>query len=212
MSLFVDLGERVLLERGGDRLGSRLAPISSPLRWPLLGMKPLADTPKMQTPPSRRGQSRTRRHSALPGPADGQSILELALVLPILLLLLVGAIEVGRFAYYSILVGNAARAGAQYGAQNLATAADKNGIQTAALNDGQNVTGLTVPTATIQPLCGCNGTSLSTACPATGCTKPDHPLVYIQVTASGTFNSLFKYPGVPTSVTVNSTEKMRVAQ
>jgi Flp pilus assembly protein TadG len=139
----------------------------------------------------------------------GQSVLEFALVLPIMLLLLIGVIEVGRFAYFSILVANAARAGAQYGAQGLATAADTPGIQAAAENDGQNLPQLTV---TASQACGCNGAGLSGTCPATGCTLPNHPLVYVQVQASGTFNSLFNYPGLPPSFTVSSTEKMRVAQ
>jgi Flp pilus assembly protein TadG len=142
-------------------------------------------------------------------PEHGQSIVELALVIPVLLLLLVGIIEVGRFAYYSILVANAARAGAQYGAQSLTTAADTTGITTAGQNDGQNVTGLTV--TSIQQ-CGCNGASLGGVCPATGCAAPDHPLVYVQVTATGVFDPLFSYPGVSNQITVTSVEKMRVAQ
>jgi Flp pilus assembly protein TadG len=130
-------------------------------------------------------------------------------VLPMLLMLLVGVIEIGRFAYYTILVANAARAGAQYGAQSLVTAADTAGIQTAAQNDGQNVNGLTV---TSVQTCGCTGNGLSGACPATGCALPEHALVYVQVTATGAFNSLFNYPGLPRSINVSSTEKMRVAQ
>ena len=74
----------------------------------------------------------------------GQSLVELAFVVPLLLLLLVGIIEIGRFAYYSILVSNAARAGAQYGAQSLANASDGLGIAAAANRDGQGGTGLTV--------------------------------------------------------------------
>jgi len=75
---------------------------------------------------------------------SGQALLEVALVTPMLLLLAVGIIEIGRYAYYSILVADAARAGAQYGAQNLATAADTAGIRTAAENDGQNLAALHV--------------------------------------------------------------------
>jgi Flp pilus assembly protein TadG len=144
------------------------------------------------------------------GAQCGQSLLELALVLPMLLLLLVGTIEIGRFAYYSIVVSNAARAGAQYGAQNLTAAADLAGMQTAANNDA-NIAGLTV-TPGVQ--CGCTGTTagLSGTCPATLCVLPNHPLVYVQVTATRAVSSLFSYPGLPATVTLTSTEKMRVAQ
>jgi Flp pilus assembly protein TadG len=150
--------------------------------------------------------TRPRRALALTPDQRGQSIVELALVTPLLLLLLVGTIEVGRFAYYSIVVSNAARAGAQYGAQSLATAADTAGISTAAKNDAQNITGLTV---TSSQLCGCSGAGLSGNCPATGCA---HALVYVKVTAAGSFTSLFSYPGIPKTFDVTSTEKMRVAQ
>src|ERR1700730_16367545 len=70
----------------------------------------------------------------------GQSLVELPVVVPLLLLLLVGIIEIGRFAFYSILVSNAARAGAQYGAQSLATAGDTTGISTAGTNDATGIT------------------------------------------------------------------------
>jgi Flp pilus assembly protein TadG len=140
---------------------------------------------------------------------SGQALLEVALVTPLLLLLAVGIIEIGRYAYYSILVADAARAGAQYGAQNLATAADTAGIQTAAENDGQSLPELKV---TVQQECGCTGSSIGGACPATSCASPNHSLVYVKVTVTGKFKSLFKYPGIPKSIHCDSTELMRVAQ
>jgi Flp pilus assembly protein TadG len=139
----------------------------------------------------------------------GQSLVELALVVPVLLLLLVGIIEIGRFAYYSILVSSAARAGAQYGAQNLMTASDTLGISTAGKRDAQSIAGLTV---TSSQRCGCTGATLSTTCPATACVAPNHALVYVRVTAVGAFPSLFSYPGLPATINVTSVEEMRVAQ
>jgi len=47
----------------------------------------------------------------------GTSLVEFAIVLPVLMFLLVGLSEFGRFGYYAILAANAARAGVQYGAQ-----------------------------------------------------------------------------------------------
>jgi Flp pilus assembly protein TadG len=152
-----------------------------------------------------RAQSAIKRLSA----ETGQNLVEVALLAPLLLLLAVGIIEIGRYAYYSILVANAARAGAQYGAQNLVTAADAAGIQTAAENDGQDLAALTV---TSQQNCGCTGSGIGASCPATGCVSPNPALVYVKVSVSGKFNSLFKFPGIPASITVNSTEVMRVAQ
>jgi Flp pilus assembly protein TadG len=134
----------------------------------------------------------------------GQTVVELALLLPLLLMLVIGVTEIGRYAYYDILVANAARAGAAYGAQGLAQAADAAGIQAAAHADGLN-------TMTITPIqqCGCSAASLG-GCPS-GAVCPT-PLVYIQVTAMEQFNSLFNYPGLPANLTLTSTVTMRVSQ
>jgi Flp pilus assembly protein TadG len=157
---------------------------------------------------------------------SGQSLLEVALLLPILVAMLLGVIELGRYAYISILVGNAARAGAAYGAQSLVQSIDAAGIQTAADNDfqnnGQNVATLTVTSSTT---CACdNGTGASvtaqTACSAlanrqAGSCNPvpgSQWVVMVSVTASGTFNSLFNYPGIPSTLTVSSTSTLRVPQ
>jgi Flp pilus assembly protein TadG len=157
---------------------------------------------------------------------SGQSLLEVALLLPIFIGMLLGVIELGRYAYISILVGNAARAGAAYGAQSLVQSIDVAGIQTAADNDfqnnGQNVATLTVTSSTT---CACdNGRSVSvssqTACSAlanrqAGSCDPvpgSQWVVMVSVTASGTFNSLFNYPGIPSTLTVSSTATLRVSQ
>ena len=71
------------------------------------------------------------------------------------------------------------------------------------------MTGLTV---TSKQRCGCTGATLSNTCPATACTAPTHALVYVEVNVTGTFNSMFNYPGLPASITVNKTYDMRVAQ
>jgi hypothetical protein len=36
--------------------------------------------------------------------------------------------------------------------------------------------------------------------------------VYVQVTASDRYNSLFRYPGIPRNLTLTSTVTMRVSQ
>lgn len=161
-------------------------------------------------------------------PPSGQSLLEVALLTPILLALLLGVIEVGRYAYISILVGSAARAGAAYGAQNLAQSADTIGIQAAADNDfsnnGQDPASLVVTPSTS---CGCDtGGTLSASASVcntrtnpgidnsvSSCFGPNtHWVVMVSVTASGTFNSLFNYPGIPKTLTVSNTATLRVPQ
>lgn len=144
---------------------------------------------------------------------SGQALVELALALPILLLLALGVIELGRFAYISILVGNAAHAGAVYGSQSTASSGDTTGIQNAAYfdfagtvpgakdagtkrNNGLLVSDLTV---TSSVSCGCDtaGTVSNRACDGSTACATGHWVAVVTVTATGNYCSLFNYPGVP---------------
>jgi Flp pilus assembly protein TadG len=150
---------------------------------------------------------------------SGQSLVELALLTPILLLLVVGTVEMGRYTSLSILVGNAARAGAEYGAQNPTTAGDSAGIQNAAMADLKDISGFkTQPTVTSTFVCGCDngGTIIPSpetfaACSVT-CNVGAHLVTSVQVTVTGTFSSMFNYPGIPSPLTITSTATERVAE
>ncbi len=54
--------------------------------------------------------------SAHPGESRGQSIVELALMLPLLMVIVAGTLDLGRVYYSYITVINSAREGARYGA------------------------------------------------------------------------------------------------
>jgi Flp pilus assembly protein TadG len=155
-------------------------------------------------------------------PDHGTSILELALLTPLLLLLVLGIIEIGRYSELSILVANAARAGVQYGAQNLAAAADTNGAQNAAVNDAPNALAASANNST--PVCvsswGCYYPEFSaptnerTSCPSMppdSC-PPATSAVYIQVNTHAIYSPLFSYPGLPGLVPVSGMARMRIAQ
>lgn len=138
----------------------------------------------------------------------GQSLAELALLMPILMISMMGIIEISRVAYYSIEVSNAARAGVQYGAQNSATASDSTGMQTAATNDAANITGLV---ATGSHFCKCSNGG-STSCLSNTCTSGTRLLEYVNVTTSVTVNALFRYPGIPRTFTLSGSSTERVAR
>jgi Flp pilus assembly protein TadG len=159
---------------------------------------------------------------------SGQALVEFAFVVPMLLLLLLGIVEIGRYAYISILIGNAARAGAAYGAQSNGLSNDQTGIANAADYDfagatsgptklnGQSVSLLTVSSTTS---CGCDssGTITTYGCTATNagnCPLLGSPsgnwVIMVNVTASGTFNALFSFPGIPGSLVISRTATMRV--
>jgi Flp pilus assembly protein TadG len=139
----------------------------------------------------------------------GQSVAEIALLAPILLLMLVGTIEIGRYAYFAIEATGAARAGAQYGMQSLIDSKDVAGIQAAAANDAPELAGLNVTAAN---LCACsNSPAHYVGCPAHHC-GAGHAVVFLEVNATASVPSLFHYPGLPATFSANGKAIMRVAQ
>lgn len=137
----------------------------------------------------------------------GASIIEFAIVLPILALLLVGIIDLGRWAYYSVVAANSARAGAQYGAQDATHASDTTGM-TAAVNaeSGQAVTWNTI-NATEQ--CSVSGGALAN-CSSGSTNPPTNTTYYVKVQVSGTFSPLIRYPGFTNGLQVSGSSILRV--
>ncbi len=146
----------------------------------------------------------------------GQAFVELALVLPIFILLFVGAVEIGRLAYASIEVSNAARAGVAYAAQNHTTAQDSTNITLAATQDAPDITSLT---ATPSYSCSCESSTGTMTAPAgcatvtlISCSSPSRIVVYVQVTTQAPVNTLFGFPGIASSVTLRGFASMRTEQ
>jgi Flp pilus assembly protein TadG len=137
----------------------------------------------------------------------GQSLVELAVALPLLAALLTGAIEIGRLAYVYITLVSAARAGVQYGAQNDATAIDNTGMQTAAQNDAINISGMT-PTAS--HFCQCSDGTASTC--SSGDCSGSIMIPFVKVVTTATFTTLTHYPVIPSSIPLSATAVMRVSQ
>lgn len=137
----------------------------------------------------------------------GQALIETAVTLPILLLLLGGAVEIGRAACASIEVSNAALAGVQYGAQNSTTAADTTGIQTAAANDAQNIT---LDPTTVSHSCTCSDGTAST-CQPTDCPGANIETILTVQTQSDFAPGLHFY-GVPATFTLKGQATQKVLQ
>ena len=127
----------------------------------------------------------------------GHSLVEAALILPLLTVILVGGGELARVAYAAIEVSNAAHAGAQYGAQNGGTASDATGIATAAASDAANLTTLTT---TSSFSCICSDGSASTCAP--GDCQNSHTEETVTVNTQATINPVFHIKGLPTTYTV----------
>jgi len=133
---------------------------------------------------------------------SGSALVEFAITAPFLILLLIGVIELGRYMYFAIVTQHASEAGAQYGAQSLANAANNTQIEAAVAADAPNVS----VTASPEAICLSSGQSVNcpVGTPSPGVTE------YVQVKVSGTFKSLLNYPGIPNNVPITATTTMRV--
>lgn len=143
--------------------------------------------------------------------AEGQSILELAVAAPFLLLLLIGTFEIGRYMYDGIEIGNAARAGVAYAALNHTT--DAAGIQNAVIADAKE---LSLATTDVVPTtyCVCDkaqGTDIGSCSNFNLCQANDRVDTVIKVVVSKQFTPLMHYPGLPASLTVARNATLEVS-
>lgn len=134
----------------------------------------------------------------------GTSLIEFAVVLPVLCFLLIGMIDLGRAMYYGIVASNAARAGAQYGAQYLWTVNDSSGIKSAVAQDSPGTTW----TVTTQAACSINGSAII-PCPPVG-TVQANTTYYVKVHVSGSVPLLVNYPGLPAAIPISAENITRV--
>ncbi len=132
-------------------------------------------------------------------------MLEIALVLPVLLLLLVGAVDFGRAYYVALEVSSAAQVGAGYGAQNVT---DTAGMVSAAKADAADVAGL-VPVGTSG--CECSDGSSPVAGCGSAPTCAYNVVNYVQVTTTAVYVPMLPYPGIPSTLTLTGIARMRSA-
>ncbi len=137
---------------------------------------------------------------------SGQAVLEIAFILPVALMFLVGIAEIGRYANACIVVGHAARAGVQYAAQNRVTASSNTNIIQAAQADAPEFSNMTV---TPSYYCTCADGSSST-CQPTDC-QGSRIIEYSKVDTEVDMQSLFDYPGFPKAYVVKGEAIMRVS-
>jgi hypothetical protein len=137
---------------------------------------------------------------------QGSSLVETALVTPVLVLLLVAAVDLGNAYYARIAVSSAAEAGALYGVQNPGDAA---GMLLAAKLDGVNLLTL-VPTVSFGCECS-DGSGASPLC-VTSPACASNVVNYVEVDTVATYIPIMPYPGIPSVFTMTGKARMRVAQ
>lgn len=146
---------------------------------------------------------------------SGQALLEFVLVLPLLLLFVLGAVDLGRLAYMSVEVSNAAHAGAQYGCQNAADAGNVAGMQAATVADAPDLVGSNNGnlTATATSYCQCSdGSSANSSCSNPPACAGTHLVEFVRVSTTANYTPWFPYPGIPSSVTLHGSAVMQIGQ
>ena len=163
--------------------------------------------------------------------SGGQSLVECALLIPFMMVLMLGVLEIGRAIFITMKVTNSATAGAGYAAQNPAKAQDVTGIQNAAICDADgaafpannpptcNPTGILTQSNIISTSgCTCDGGGDIScnpmppqSCSSFSCRAGDGIVVEcVQVKTQATFSPLFPYPGLPGQFVANGNAIMRV--
>jgi hypothetical protein len=137
----------------------------------------------------------------------GGAMMELAVVVPLLLVTFVGLVDFGRAAFEAIEVENAAHAGASWGSRTKGYAADAEGIRTAALadiGDDVDVSGVSVES---QRYCVCeDGSDVD----CDGKCSGELPEVYVRVRVDKQFETFLDYPGIANTIDIGREVLLRV--
>ena len=130
----------------------------------------------------------------------GAALVELSISIFLLVLLLVGAADFARVYHHTIDLENAARAGAQYGAQSIGNSVDIDGMKAAATQAAPD-TALT-PSATYECWCATDDAATYTYYDAAGCDALEecptnqHLIVRVTVTTSYDFQTIASFGGI----------------
>ncbi len=146
----------------------------------------------------------------------GTASVELALTLPVLVLLTIGTIDFGRLFFHGIAVASSAHAGAFYGAQGNREANDDDSMEAMVSSSAEDLGSVT---ATAEHYCDCpdapadgpEDTGNIVDCGPTECAGGyDVPRVFVRAKVQYTFQTVAEYPGIPANPVINHHGYMRV--
>ncbi len=137
----------------------------------------------------------------------GNVTIEFGFVILFMATLGIGAYDFGNLGYQKIAVTNAARAGSQYGVQDMSTAENFAGMVQAARNDINDTADALTIDADNYYFCPGQG---EVADESVLCDDGSFSYLYVVVTVEDEIDLLFPYPFVSSPQTVASTNTMRV--
>jgi Flp pilus assembly protein TadG len=146
---------------------------------------------------------------------SGAAAAELAVFLPVLAVMILGCIDLGRFAYSFIALTNATRSGAFYGVMNPYTSSTQSNwlinIQDYARKEMNSAgdTNLTIDTSTLTKGTDANGNTTYSNNDIVVTIEKTTGERRVSVTAHYPFSMLISYPGFPSSFTMKRQVVMR---
>jgi hypothetical protein len=133
----------------------------------------------------------------------GSSLIEMAFIMPLLLLILFGVVDFGRAYYLAIEVAGACRAGAVYGSQY---PSDTLGMTNAAVLNAPDVPGIS-GSASWGCECADGSNHVGNCSSMPSCST--NIVYYVTITASASYTPLFPWPGIPASIPLSTSATMR---
>jgi Flp pilus assembly protein TadG len=144
----------------------------------------------------------------------GNAAVELAIAVPVILAMVLGAIDFGRVHLEAMVVKNAATTGSFYGAQSVQYSTDSTGIQAAATGEAGGIDGYSVTNDIVCQCLNANGDydsgETQASCGEADCGAYGVPRVYVRTRSQKTFSTLGWYPGVPQTTAMDMTGWVRV--
>ena len=137
---------------------------------------------------------------------DGNAMIEMSLILPVILLLLLAVLDFGLLLQQVMAVADSARAGAAF-AIPWENASNTAGMSAVATQSAGAIPGYSASAVNVC-LCSPDGSAVSCA---GHCSNGNLPAQYAQVTATASIPLLFAIQGFPARIPVSSTARMRTA-
>lgn len=150
----------------------------------------------------------TRRGSS----RRGNTMVELAVSIPVFLMMVMGAIDFGRLFFEATTLSNASASGGLYGTVGMQNATNTTGVRLAAENDASDVTGFTA-TPILRCSCPASMTDFygETEWPCdTECDNGyGSPRLYVRTQVQKSFQTFGWYPGVPETTALDMNRWVR---
>lgn len=149
-----------------------------------------------------------RGSATLASREEGNSIIETALVLPVLLLMLAGAVDIGRAFRASMILNDAAQTGAAYGVHN---PTDLAGMAHAANVDTSKLITV-VPTATYGCECSDGTHAIASCASEPPCSSSINSVYYVELDATATYTPILPWPGVRSTIPLSAKVRLRASR